>query len=82
MTQKTITAEKERHQNIKLQLQTLVAKRDKAVKNQKQHHDYSAETCRLINILNNKITVTENRLSGKFETAEGLAATKLITIER
>ena len=82
MTQKTISVEKELHQNLKQQLQILVAKRDKAVKQQLLSHDHSAETCRLISLLNNKIKVTKNRLNGKFDSKEGLAATKLITIER
>lgn len=82
MTQKTLTVEKELHQNLKRQLQILVVRRDNAVKQQQQRHDHSAETCRLISVLNYKINVIENRLNGKFDSAEVLAATKLITIER
>jgi len=64
MTQKTITAEKELQQNLRTELAKLEAKKAK-VEARQASGDFTEETARLLNIISNKLLVTQNRLESK-----------------
>lgn len=64
MTQKTITAEKDLQQNLRTELAKLEAKKAK-VEARQASGDFTAETARLLNIISNKLLVTQNRLESK-----------------